>query len=98
MRVEREGRPVLLGSYGNIDRAAGPIAVERNHLERAAHVFMQTEGRDIGSVATRSRGRPAARPATQNIDWSFVGQIAADADDVLRVSASRSGSRSWSCS
>ena len=33
------------------DARSGPIAIERNQLQRAAHVLMQTEGRDIGSAA-----------------------------------------------
>ncbi len=32
-------------------RSLGPIAIERNHLSRVAHVAMQTEGRDTGSAA-----------------------------------------------
>ena len=47
----RRARRCALGAYGTVRRSAGPIAVERNQLQRAAHVFMQTEGRDIGSVA-----------------------------------------------
>ncbi len=38
VRIDAEGRPVLLGAYGDIVRESGPIAVERNHLERALHV------------------------------------------------------------
>ena len=75
-RQRRPGRPVLLGAYGNIRRALGPIAVERNHLERAAHVLMQTEGRDIGSGRRRPRARrctPTRAPATSTVD--FVGQV-----------------------
>ena len=57
------GRPVTLGAYGDVRRSVGPIAVERNQLQRAAHVLMQTEGRDIGSVAARARAGAASRPA-----------------------------------
>ena len=51
VRIDDEGRAVRLGSYGTVQRAVGPIAIERNGLQRAAHVYMQTEGRDIGTVA-----------------------------------------------
>ena len=43
--------------------ASAPIAIERNHLERVAHVLMQTEGRDIGT--RRRRARSGARDATR---------------------------------
>jgi CzcA family heavy metal efflux pump len=75
MRVDPEGRPVLLGTYGNIVRKTGPIAVERNHLERALHVYMQTEGRDIGSVAKDIDVALAKGAATRNIKYDWVGEI-----------------------
>jgi multidrug efflux pump subunit AcrB len=51
VRMSDEGRAVPLGAYGTIRRSVGPIAIERNQLQRAAHVLMQTERRDIGSSA-----------------------------------------------
>ncbi len=51
VRVSSTGQAVTLGAYAVVHRSLGPIAVERNQLQRAAHVLMQTEGRDIGSVA-----------------------------------------------
>jgi multidrug efflux pump subunit AcrB len=74
VRVDSEGRPVLLGAYGDIVRATGPIAVERNHLERALHVFMQTEGRDIGSVAKDLDAALARAPTTRDIKYNWVGE------------------------
>jgi multidrug efflux pump subunit AcrB len=74
VRVDEEGRPVLLGAYGDIVRETGPIAVERNHLERALHVFMQTEGRDIGSVAKDLDAALAATPATRDVKYNWVGE------------------------
>ena len=56
-----EGSPVLLGAYGDVRRALGAVAVERNHLARVAHVLMQTEGRDLGSAADDARGGAARR-------------------------------------
>ena len=75
VRVDEEGRPVLLGAYGNIRRAMGPIAVERNHLERAVHVYMQTEGRDIGTVASDLDKALAKDPRTRDIHYEFAGQV-----------------------
>jgi multidrug efflux pump subunit AcrB len=74
VRVDPEGRPVLLGAYGDIVRETGPIAVERNHLERALHVFMQTEGRDTGSVAKDLDEALAKTPATRDVKYNWVGQ------------------------
>ena len=69
------GSPVRLGAYGTVRRSVGPIAVERNQLQRAAHVFMQTEGRDIGSVAHDIDEALRADPRTRDLKFSFVGQV-----------------------
>ncbi|HEY0465480.1 MAG TPA: efflux RND transporter permease subunit [Polyangiaceae bacterium] len=53
----------------------GPVAVERNQLQRAAHVLMQTEGRDIGSAAAELERKLDADPRTHEISRSFVGQV-----------------------
>jgi CzcA family heavy metal efflux pump len=75
VRIGASGKPVPLGAYGDIKRSLGPIAVERNQLQRAAHVLMQTEGRDIGTVAADLERALAADPRTRNVKWSFVGQV-----------------------
>jgi multidrug efflux pump subunit AcrB len=75
VRIAANGTAVTLGSYGVIHREVGPIAVERNQLTRAAHVLMQTEGRDIGSAAADLERRLHEDPRTRNIEWSFVGQV-----------------------
>ncbi|MDB4942667.1 MAG: multidrug efflux transporter [Labilithrix sp.] len=74
-RVSEDGKAVSLGAYGNVRRSVGPIAVERNQLQRAAHVYAQTEGRDIGSAAEELERRLHESPRTHGIDWSFVGQV-----------------------
>jgi len=74
VRVDPEGRPVLLGAYGELVRETGPIAVERNHLVRALHVLMQTEGRDIGSVAKDLDAALATAAATRDIKYDWVGE------------------------
>jgi multidrug efflux pump subunit AcrB len=74
VRVDQEGRPVLLGAYGDIVRQAGPIAVERNHLERALHVYMQVEGRDVGSVSKDLDDALARTAATRDVKYGWVGQ------------------------
>ncbi len=85
-RVDVEGRPVLLGTYGDITRRSGPIAVERNHLERALHVLMQTEGRDIGSVAKDIDEALAKAPTTAGVHYEWAGQM-----DLMRTTFSGLG-------
>jgi CzcA family heavy metal efflux pump len=75
VRVDERGAAVTLGSYGAIRRSVGPIGVERNHLARAAHVLMQTEGRDLGSTASELERRLAADPRTAGVKVDFVGQV-----------------------
>jgi multidrug efflux pump subunit AcrB len=76
VRVGAVSDPVTLGSYGRLWRSVGPIAVERNQLERAAHIEMQTEGRDIGSAAEELERKLKADPRTRNVRFDWVGQVA----------------------
>jgi multidrug efflux pump subunit AcrB len=73
--MDADGKPVRLGAYAAVRRSVGPIAIERNHLRRAAHVFMQTEGRDIGTVARDLEDALRADPRTRDIPFGFVGQV-----------------------
>ena len=74
VRVEG-GKAVPLGAYGNVHRSVGPIAVERNQLQRAAHVLMQMEGRDIGSAADELERKLKSDPRTRGVEFSYVGQV-----------------------
>jgi multidrug efflux pump subunit AcrB len=74
-RVTKNGTPVPLGAYADIHRSVGPIAIERNHLARAAHVLMQTEGRDLGGAAAELERRLAEDPRTAGVKVDFVGQV-----------------------
>jgi len=76
VRIGDHGDAVPLGAYSSVRRELGPIAVERNHLQRVAHVLMQTEGRDIGSTARDLEQKLRQDPRTRAIDFSFVGQVA----------------------
>jgi multidrug efflux pump subunit AcrB len=75
VRVSEDGKPVMLGAYGDIRRSTGPIAVERNQLRRAAHILMQAEGRDIGSVANDLEVALDHDARTAHIHHDFVGQV-----------------------
>ncbi|HEX3595323.1 MAG TPA: efflux RND transporter permease subunit, partial [Polyangiaceae bacterium] len=86
VRVSDDGRAVPLGAYGNVHRSVGPIAIERNQLQRAAHVLMQTEGRDIGSAAAELERKLGADPRTRGVDFSYVGQV-----DLMRTTFSGLG-------
>ena len=75
VHIDPEGRQVLLGTYGRVVRKIGPIAVERNRMDRALHVYMQTEGRDLGSVANQLDKALADSPRTRDIAYDWVGQV-----------------------
>ena len=51
MRVGNNGGALTIGSDGRVLRGVGPVAVERSHLHRVAHLLLQTQGRDVGSAA-----------------------------------------------
>ncbi|HEX7838268.1 MAG TPA: efflux RND transporter permease subunit [Kofleriaceae bacterium] len=75
VRVDHRGAAVTLGAYGQITRSTGPIAIERNQLQRAAHVLMQVEGRDVGTAAAELEDKLAHDPRTAKLDVSFVGEV-----------------------
>jgi multidrug efflux pump subunit AcrB len=86
VRVDHRGAAVTLGAYGKITRSTGPIAIERNQLQRAAHVLMQVEGRDVGTAAADLENRLATDPRTAKLDVHFVGQV-----DLMRTTFSGLG-------
>ncbi|HZS41749.1 MAG TPA: efflux RND transporter permease subunit, partial [Polyangia bacterium] len=73
--ISDDGKPVTLGAYTQVRRSAGPIAVERNKLERAVHVLAQVEGRDLGTVARDIAAALARDPRTAHVKYDFVGQV-----------------------
>ncbi|HEY4242793.1 MAG TPA: efflux RND transporter permease subunit [Kofleriaceae bacterium] len=77
---------VTLGAYGQIERSTGPIAIERNQLQRAAHINMQVEGRDIGSAAADLEEALHRDPRTRDLHFRFVGQV-----DLMRTTFSGLG-------
>lgn len=75
LRISSKGDAVPLGAYGKIRRSVGPVFVERNQLTRAATVYLQTQGRDIGSAALELEQKLHSDPRTSSIKWSYVGQV-----------------------
>ncbi|HEY1587216.1 MAG TPA: efflux RND transporter permease subunit, partial [Polyangia bacterium] len=73
--VSEKGKPVTLGAYSRIRRSTGPVAIERNQLQRAAHVMGAVEGRDIGTVASDIETALAKDPRTAHVKMDFVGQV-----------------------
>jgi multidrug efflux pump subunit AcrB len=74
-RVGAEARPVTLGSYADISRSSGPIAIERDHMTRVTEVYMATEGRDVGSASDELARKLAESPSTRAIHWGWVGEM-----------------------
>jgi multidrug efflux pump subunit AcrB len=75
VRISSDGTPVTLGTYSVIRRSVGPVAIERNQLQRAAHVLMQTEGRDIGTAAAELEQKLRQDPKTAALSFNYVGQV-----------------------
>jgi multidrug efflux pump subunit AcrB len=86
VRTTDTGTAVTLGAYGTVRRSAGAVAIERNQLQRAAHVMMQTEGRDIGSAAAELEQKLKSDPRTRDVKFDFVGQV-----DLMRTTFSGLG-------
>ncbi len=74
-RVAPSGGPVALGAYANISRAAGPIAIERDHMGRVTEVYMSTEGRDVGSASEELAAKLASSRTTRGVKWGWVGEM-----------------------
>jgi multidrug efflux pump subunit AcrB len=75
VRVRANGKAVTLGAYSTIRRSAGPMAIERNQLQRAVHVMAQVEGRDLGTVASDLQAALLRDPRTAHVKVEFVGQV-----------------------
>jgi multidrug efflux pump subunit AcrB len=73
--MDKTGRAVTLGAYASVRRALGPLLVERNAMERAGHLIMQTKGRDIGSAAKELERRLQNDPSTSKLRWHFAGEV-----------------------
>jgi multidrug efflux pump subunit AcrB len=86
VRVTPEGKPVTLGAYAKVFRTTGPVAVERDHMRRVTEVYMQTQGRDIGSAAAELDRKLKMDPRTAGLKTSYVGEV-----DLMRTTFSGLG-------
>jgi multidrug efflux pump subunit AcrB len=75
VHVSPTGGAVALGTYAQIQRSVGPIAIERNQLSRVATVYFQTERRDIGGAASELESKLRSDPRTRDLALGFVGQV-----------------------
>ncbi|HEY6458810.1 MAG TPA: efflux RND transporter permease subunit, partial [Polyangiaceae bacterium] len=85
-RIGPHGEPVELGAYADILRAAGPIAIERDHMTRVTEVYMQTERRDFGGAAAELEDKLRSDPRTSRLTWRWVGET-----DLMRTTFSGLG-------
>ncbi len=63
VRIGANGGAVTLGAYSQIRRSLGPIAIERNHLSRVAHVAHADRGARPRQRRARARREAARRSA-----------------------------------
>jgi multidrug efflux pump subunit AcrB len=81
--MDKAGRTVTLGAYATARRAVGPLMVERNSMERAGHMLMQTKDRDIGSAAKELEQRLKSDPAHEEPPVAVRGRGGPHAQDLF---------------
>jgi HAE1 family hydrophobic/amphiphilic exporter-1 len=71
--VNGEGRSVPLANVVSLRRQPGPTAIERKDQERLLTVFVNTSGRDVGSIVADLRARLRALPVPSGFTVLFTG-------------------------
>jgi HAE1 family hydrophobic/amphiphilic exporter-1 len=71
--VNAEGRTVPLANVVRLRRQDGPVAIERKDQERLLTVFVNTSGRDVGSIVADLRARLRALPVPPGFTIQFTG-------------------------
>jgi len=71
--VNGEGRAVPLANVVSLRRQPGPTAIERKDQERLLTVFVNTTGRDVGSIVADLRARLRAVPVPPGFTIQFSG-------------------------
>jgi HAE1 family hydrophobic/amphiphilic exporter-1 len=72
--VNGEGRPVPLANVVSVRRQPGPVAIERKNQERLLTVYVNTSGRDVGSIVADLRARLAVLPLPPGFTILFTGE------------------------
>jgi HAE1 family hydrophobic/amphiphilic exporter-1 len=72
--VSSEGRSVPLANVVSLRRQDGPMAIERKDQERLLTVFVNTSGKDMGSIVTDLRERLRALPLPPGFTLQFTGE------------------------
>jgi HAE1 family hydrophobic/amphiphilic exporter-1 len=72
--VNGEGRSVPLSNIVSLSRQPGPMAIERKNQERLLTVFVNTSGRDVGSIVADLRARLRALPLPPGFTVLFTGE------------------------
>lgn len=75
VHIAANGIAIPLRGYASVERATGPVEIQRSQLERTVYITATTEGRDIGTAATEIEERLRSEPATAGLDFEFSGQI-----------------------
>lgn len=68
-----EGRAVPLANVVSLRRQPGPTAIERKDQERLLTVFVNTSGRDVGSIVADLRARLRTLPVPTGFAVLFTG-------------------------
>jgi HAE1 family hydrophobic/amphiphilic exporter-1 len=71
--VNGEGRSVPLANVVSLRRQPGPTAIERKDQERLLTVFVNTSGRDVGSIVADLRARLRTLPVPPGFTVLFTG-------------------------
>jgi HAE1 family hydrophobic/amphiphilic exporter-1 len=72
--VNGEGRAVPLANVVSLRRQPGPMAIERKDQERLLTVYVNTSGRDVGSIVADMRSRLRALPLPPGFTVLFTGE------------------------
>jgi HAE1 family hydrophobic/amphiphilic exporter-1 len=72
--VSSEGHGIPLANVVRLRRQDGPMAIERKNQERLLTVYVNTSGRDVGSIVTDLRARLRALPVPPGFTIQFTGE------------------------
>jgi multidrug efflux pump subunit AcrB len=71
-----QSQPVKLSSLASIRRSSDAVEINHVNLERTTDVFVNTENRDMGSVASDIEKKLAALELPEGMHWKLKGEYA----------------------